>query len=172
MSKPEPAIYKVIFLNQGQVFEMYAKQIYQSDLWGFLEIEEFVFGERSQLVVDPSEEKLKSQFEGVIRSFVPMRSCAHRRGGTPGHGEDQRSQGRRQRDAVPHADAGKVTTQGSGENGVRPSAFCSSSRYLRKIWPSTWVACSSSSRGICSVTSSAMSSASSAPLTAAIFSRM
>lgn len=47
MSKREPAIYKVIFLNQGQVFEMYAKQIYQSDLWGFLEIEEFVFGERS-----------------------------------------------------------------------------------------------------------------------------
>ena len=72
MSKREPAIYKVIFLNQGQVFEMYAKQIYQSDLRGFLEIEEFVFGERSQLVVDPSEEKLKSQFEGVIRSFVPM----------------------------------------------------------------------------------------------------
>ncbi|AFK68757.1 hypothetical protein YSA_03684 [Pseudomonas putida ND6] len=32
MSKREPAIYKVIFLNQGQVFEMYAKQIYQSDL--------------------------------------------------------------------------------------------------------------------------------------------
>ena len=71
MSKRDP-IYKVIFLNQGQVFEMYAKQIYQSDLWGFLEIEEFVFGERTQVVVDPSEEKLKAQFEGVVRSFVPM----------------------------------------------------------------------------------------------------
>ena len=71
MSKPAP-IFKVIFLNQGQVFEMYAKAIYQSDLWGFLEIEEFVFGARSQLVVDPSEEKLKAQFDGVLRSFVPM----------------------------------------------------------------------------------------------------
>jgi hypothetical protein len=73
MSKREP-IYKLIFLNQGQVFEMYAKQIYQSDLWGFLEVEEFVFGERTQVVVDPSEEKLKAQFEGVVRSFVPMHS--------------------------------------------------------------------------------------------------
>ena len=72
MNKRENPIYKVIFLNQGQVFEMYAKQIYQSDLWGFLEIEEFVFGERTQVVVDPSEEKLKAQFEGVLRSFVPM----------------------------------------------------------------------------------------------------
>lgn len=71
MSKPEP-LYKVIFLNQGQVYEMYAKQIFQSDLWGFLEIEEFVFGERTQVVVDPSEEKLKAQFDGVVRSFVPM----------------------------------------------------------------------------------------------------
>ena len=74
MTKREAPIYKVIFLNQGQVFEMYAKQIYQSDLWGFLEVEEFVFGERTQLVVDPIEENLKAQFEGVVRSFVPMHS--------------------------------------------------------------------------------------------------
>ena len=86
MSKREP-IYKVIFLNQGQVFEMYAKQIYQSDLWGFLEVEEFVFGERTQVVVDPSEEKLKAQFDGVVRSFVPMHSIVRidevERMGTP-----------------------------------------------------------------------------------------
>jgi hypothetical protein len=56
MTKREAPIYKVIFLNQGQVFEM------------------FVFGERTQVVVDPSEEKLKAQFEGVVRSFVPMHS--------------------------------------------------------------------------------------------------
>ena len=37
-------------------------------------MEEFVFGERTQLVVDPGEEKLKAQFEGVVRSFVPMHS--------------------------------------------------------------------------------------------------
>ncbi|HZJ94657.1 MAG TPA: DUF1820 family protein [Thiopseudomonas sp.] len=72
MSKSENPIFRVIFVNQDQIFEMYAKAIYQSDLWGFLEIEEFVFGERSQVVVDPSEEKLKNQFEGVIRSYVPM----------------------------------------------------------------------------------------------------
>lgn len=72
MSKSENPIFKVIFVNQGQVFEMYAKAIFQSDLWGFLGIEEFVFGERTQVVVDPSEEKLKAQFEGVIRSYVPM----------------------------------------------------------------------------------------------------
>jgi len=71
MSKSEP-IFKVIFHCQGQVYEMYAKQIYQSDIWGFLEVEEFVFGERTQMVVDPSEERLKAQFAGVVRSFLPL----------------------------------------------------------------------------------------------------
>lgn len=65
-------IYKVIFHNQNRVYEVYARQIFQSDMWGFIEIEEFLFGERSQLLVDPSEEKLKTEFQGVKRSYIPM----------------------------------------------------------------------------------------------------
>ncbi len=60
-------IYKVIFFNQGQVYELYARHVYQSDLMGFLEIEEFLFGE-------PAEEKLKSEFSSIKRSFIPLHS--------------------------------------------------------------------------------------------------
>jgi hypothetical protein len=67
-------IYKVIFVNQNQVFELYAKQIYQSDLYGFIEVEEYIFGERSGILVDPAEEKLKTEFAGVKRSYIPMHS--------------------------------------------------------------------------------------------------
>jgi len=67
-------IYKVIFYNQNQVYEVYARAIYQSEMYGFIEIEEFIFGERTQLVVDPGEEKLKSEFAGVKRSYIPMHS--------------------------------------------------------------------------------------------------
>ncbi len=66
--------YRVVFYNQGQIYEVYARQIFQSDLYGFIEVEEFVFGERTQLVVDPAEEKLKSEFNGVTRSYIPMHS--------------------------------------------------------------------------------------------------
>ena len=72
MNKRENPIFKVIFQSQGQVFEIYAKQIFQSELWGFLEVEELVFGERSQMLVDPSEEKLKAQFDGVLREHYPL----------------------------------------------------------------------------------------------------
>ena len=67
-------IYKISFFNQGKVYEIYAKHVFQSDLWGFLEVEEFVFGERSQMIVDPSEEKLKNEFTGVKRSFIPVQA--------------------------------------------------------------------------------------------------
>jgi hypothetical protein len=72
MSK-EP-IYKVVFYNQNQVFEVYARAIYQSEMYGFVEVEDFVFGERSHLVVDPSEERLKNEFASVTRSYIPMHS--------------------------------------------------------------------------------------------------
>lgn len=67
-------LYKVIFFNQDKVYEVFARQIFQSDLYGFIEVEEIVFGERSQLLVDPSEEKLKTEFESVTRSYIPMHS--------------------------------------------------------------------------------------------------
>lgn len=73
MAKPTE-IYKVTFLNKGKVYEVFVKQVYQSELYGFIEIEEFVFNERSQVVVDPSEEKLKTEFAGVSRSFIPLQA--------------------------------------------------------------------------------------------------
>ena len=43
-------------------------------LFGFVEVEQLLFGERSQVVVDPSEESLKKEFEGVRRFHVPIHS--------------------------------------------------------------------------------------------------
>jgi len=65
-------MYRVLFQNQGQVYEVYARNIYQSDLYGFVEIEDYTFGNKSSVVIDPSEEKLRNEFEGVQRSFIPM----------------------------------------------------------------------------------------------------
>ena len=67
-------IYKVTFLNQAKVYEVFVKQVYQSDLYGFIEVEDYVFNERSQVLVDPSEERLKTEFTGVRRSFIPMQA--------------------------------------------------------------------------------------------------
>ena len=65
-------LYKVIFMSQGQVYEIYAKNVSHGALFGFIEVEKLVFGERTTVVVDPSEEKIKSEFEDVRRTYLPM----------------------------------------------------------------------------------------------------
>ena len=67
-------IYKVIFMNQGKVFEIYARSVSHGTLFGFVEVEKLVFGTRSTVVVDPSEERIQSEFSGVTRTFLPMHS--------------------------------------------------------------------------------------------------
>ena len=67
-------IYKVAFLNQGKVYEVFAREVYQSDMYGFITIEQLTFSERDSVLVDPSEEKLKSEFESVKRCYIPMHS--------------------------------------------------------------------------------------------------
>jgi hypothetical protein len=71
---PAARLYKVTFLNQGQVYEVYAKKVSQGGLLGFVEVEGLVFGEKSRVVVDPAEERLQREFEGVKRCYLPMHS--------------------------------------------------------------------------------------------------
>ena len=65
-------VYRVSFRNDSEVYEVYCQKVGQADLFGFIEIEGFLFGERSSVVVDPSEEKLKHEFAGVERTLVPL----------------------------------------------------------------------------------------------------
>ena len=67
-------LYRVVFMSQGQVYEIYAREVGHGDMFGFIEVEQLVFGERTSIVVDPSEEKIKSEFENVKRTYLPMHS--------------------------------------------------------------------------------------------------
>jgi hypothetical protein len=67
-------IFKVMFVNQGKVYEIYARKVSHGSLFGFIEVEELVFGERSSVVVDPTEEKIKAEFQDVKRTYLPMHS--------------------------------------------------------------------------------------------------
>jgi hypothetical protein len=69
---PKKRIYKVVFFNQGKVYEVYAKSVSQGSLFGFVEIEGLLFGEKTSVVVDPSEEALQREFSGVERTYIPL----------------------------------------------------------------------------------------------------
>lgn len=68
----EQPIYRVIFSQEDKVYEVYARYISEESLMGFIEVEEVVFTESSTIVLNPSEERLKTEFNGVKRSYIPM----------------------------------------------------------------------------------------------------
>ena len=68
----KPRLYRVVFQNQGQVYEVFARAVSHGGMLGFLEVEQLVFGEKSGIVVDPSEEKLKTEFADVERTYIPV----------------------------------------------------------------------------------------------------
>ena len=68
----DKTIFKVIFMNQGQIYEIYAREVGHGAMFGFVEVEEIIFGERTTVVVDPSEERIKTEFAGVKRTYLPM----------------------------------------------------------------------------------------------------
>ena len=66
-------IYKVLFVNQGKVYEIYARRVTQTGaLFGFVEVEELIFDARQSVVVDPSVERLQIEFAGVKKTYLPM----------------------------------------------------------------------------------------------------
>jgi hypothetical protein len=66
------SIFKVVFHHQGQVVELYARQVGQGNLFGFIEVEGLIFGTRTTLVVDPGEENLRSEFGEAKRLYLPL----------------------------------------------------------------------------------------------------
>jgi hypothetical protein len=67
-------IYRISFVSQGEVYEIYARHVSQGGLLGFVEVEDLLFGERSKLLIDSSEERLKHEFDGVRRTYIPLHS--------------------------------------------------------------------------------------------------
>jgi len=65
-------LYRVSFTNQGQVYEIYARGVSHAGLLGFVEVEQIVFGEKTTVVLDPGEEKLKTEFANVTRTYIPV----------------------------------------------------------------------------------------------------
>ncbi len=64
--------FRIIFQSQNGVIELHVRQIYQSELCGFIEVEELIFKNRYPTFINLEKEKVKSIFDNVKRSFIPI----------------------------------------------------------------------------------------------------
>ncbi len=97
-------VFRVNFVHQGKVYEIYAQGVSQGGLLGFVEVEGLLFGERTKLIVDSSEEALRTEFEGVRRIYLPIHSVLRI-------------------DEVEKAGPGRITERAHGETEVTPFPF-------------------------------------------------
>ena len=68
----EKQLYRIEFIQANERYELYAKELITSGLFGFIEIADFVWDTHTGVVVDPSHEKLKDEFGDVDRTYIPM----------------------------------------------------------------------------------------------------
>jgi hypothetical protein len=67
-------LYKIIFLNNGKVYELFSEGVTTSGLWGFIEVSSLVFDTTEGLVVDPTEEKMREEFKDASVLHLPIQS--------------------------------------------------------------------------------------------------
>jgi len=75
MSKTDnQKLYRIAFLNHGKVYELFCTGVCTSGLLGFIEVSGLELGDKDSLVVDPTEEKMRDEFDGVEVLHLPMHS--------------------------------------------------------------------------------------------------
>jgi hypothetical protein len=68
-------LYKVTFLSHGKVYELYARKVQSSELYGFVQVQDLSFGgSADSMLVDPAEEKLREEFGKTRSLHLPMHS--------------------------------------------------------------------------------------------------
>ena len=70
-------VFRISFLNQGKIYEIYAKRVQQGELYGFVEVQGLLFEDSSKLLVDPSTERLKAEFKGYGSGNPPADRPRH-----------------------------------------------------------------------------------------------
>ena len=66
----EKTYYRISFSSENELYQVCARHVSTSDLYGLIELGEFIFPE-SRLVYNPGEERLRREFEGIRRTWLP-----------------------------------------------------------------------------------------------------
>lgn len=67
-------LYRIKFVQLHQLYELHAHKVSHGAMMGFLEVEELVFPEKSSIIADPTDERLRIEFANVKRIYVPLQA--------------------------------------------------------------------------------------------------
>ena len=67
-------LYKIVFFNRSKVYELYARDVFSSEIYGFIYVADLVFDQNKTIVIDPAEDKIRDEFENVNVLHLPVQS--------------------------------------------------------------------------------------------------
>ena len=67
----ENSIYRVQFKTDQHYYDLYVRHVFPADMAGFICLEDFLFHEENQVLIDPRVEKLTAEFGNVSTAFIP-----------------------------------------------------------------------------------------------------
>lgn len=72
MPKKNKPVFRIQFRHQDNLVELYAHGVNQSSIMAFVEISELIFDKKTDVLIDPSEEKIKAEFGDVKSTYIPV----------------------------------------------------------------------------------------------------
>jgi hypothetical protein len=67
--------FKVQFTHENELYQVCARTVRSSELYGLIEIADFIFPE-NKLVYNPGEDRIRREFGGIKRTWIPYHSIA------------------------------------------------------------------------------------------------
>ena len=64
-------IFRIMFVNQGKVYEVYARRVSHGELFGFIEVEELLYGTAKITVLESGAAANVAQFPMSMYSTPP-----------------------------------------------------------------------------------------------------
>jgi hypothetical protein len=74
MPKQNKAVFRIQFQHRDQLIELYAGEVRQSSMMAFVEVSDLIFDNKTEMLIDPSEEKIKAEFGDVKSTYIPIHS--------------------------------------------------------------------------------------------------
>jgi hypothetical protein len=71
MSSKKKHIYRVQFKTGNRSYSLLARSIGESEMFGFVEVADFIFEDRERLIISPEDDALRKEFAKVNFICIP-----------------------------------------------------------------------------------------------------
>ncbi|MBN2705186.1 MAG: DUF1820 family protein [Deltaproteobacteria bacterium] len=71
MSNLKKTVYRVYFQTEERSYSLLARNVRESEFFGFIEISEIIFDDTDRIIISPEDEALRKEFAKIEKISIP-----------------------------------------------------------------------------------------------------